>query len=113
MSNITSRLTANLMPFGHGCHQVVDPGPGLYAMWLRDQCLYVGMSEDLRRRIAQHETHEDNQDLVDYYRRFPSEVQIAIVHVDVEAGHLRQLESEAIDKLRPIVNKRSSGGVRQ
>lgn len=113
MSDVTSYLTKNFMPFGHGCHEVIDPGPGLYAMWLRDQCLYVGMSEDLRRRILQHEAYEDNQDLVNCYRQFPSEVRIAAVHVDVEVGHLRQLESEAIDKLRPIVNKRRGGGAEQ
>ena len=112
MSSLTSLLTTNFMPFGHSCHEVVDPGPGLYAMWLRGQCLYVGMSEDIRRRISQHENSEDNQDLAAYYRQFPSEVRIAVVHVDVDAYQLRRLESEAIEKLRPIVNKRGGGALR-
>lgn len=113
MSNLTRYLTTNFMPFGHGCHEVVDSGPGLYAMWLRGQCLYVGMSEDLRRRIFQHESSEDNHDLADYYRQFPSEIRIAVVPVDLGADRLRQLESDAIEKLRPIVNKRRKGGAQQ
>lgn len=113
MSNLTSYLTTNFMPFGHGCHNVIDSGPGLYAIWLRGQCLYVGMSEDLRRRISQHESSEDNQDLADYYHRFPSEMKIAVVPVDVGTDQLRRLESEAIEKLRPIVNKRRKGGAQQ
>lgn len=110
MSSVAGLLSSNLAPFGHGCHKVVDPGPGLYAMWLRGQCLYVGMSEYLRRRISQHETAEDNQDLADYYRQFPGEIQVSVVHVDAGAARLRQLESEVINKLRPAANSRGSGG---
>ena len=110
MSSVAGLLSANLMPFGHACHEVVDPGPGLYAMWLRGQCLYVGMSEDLRRRISQHETAEDNQDLADYYREFPGEIRVSIVHIDSNAARLRQLESEAIEELRPATNSRGGGG---
>lgn len=113
MSSVSSLLPANSVPFGHACHELVDPGPGLYAMWLRGQCLYVGMSEDLRRRIFEHESTEDNQDLADYYRQFPREIRMSVVHVDVDAAHLRQLESKAIKKLRPITNSRRNGGRQQ
>ena len=113
VSNVTNSLTSNFMPFGHSCHEVIDPGPGLYAMWLRGQCLYVGMSEDLRRRISQHEVSEDNQDLADHCRLYSGEIRIAVVHVDAEAVHLHRLESEAIDQLQPLLNKRGGRSVPQ
>ena len=113
MSSVASQLSSNLVAFGHACHEVVDRGPGLYAMWLRGQCLYVGMSEDVRRRISQHETVEDNQDLVDYYRQFPGEIRLSVVHVEADAVRLRRLESIAIKELRPVANSRGGRGVRR
>lgn len=112
MSSVAGLLSSNLAPFGQGFHEVVDQGPGLYAMWLRGQCLYVGMSEDLRRRIFEHETSEDNQDLVKHYSCFPGEILISVVYLDAEAARLRQLESNAIVKLRPVANIRGSRGAR-
>ena len=110
MSNVADLLSSDFMPFGHACHEVIDSGPGLYAMWLRGQCLYVGMSEDVRRRVYQHETFEDNKELADYYRHFPGEIWISVVHIDAKPVRLRQLESHAIKRLRPAANTRGSGG---
>lgn len=113
MSDMAALLAAHLVPFGYGCYEAVDPGPGLYAMWLRGTCLYVGMSEDLRRRISEHETAENNRNLDDYLRRFPGEIMMSVVRVNADIKHLRSLELQTISELRPLANARGGGGVQR
>lgn len=105
-------LKTGLALFGHGSHVVVDPMPGLYAFWLRGTCLYVGMSENLARRVSEHETAEANPALNRYFCKFPGEIKMSIVYVNADANRLRDLESESIVKLRPLTNTNREGGPR-
>ena len=111
MSDMTQRLGSNLVPFGHGCHEVVDSIPGLYAFWLRGTCLYVGMTENMARRISEHETAEINPFLSQYFCKFPGEIEMAIAYVNTDARCLKDLESECIARLRPLTNAKNTGGV--
>lgn len=110
MSDMAGLLGTGLVPFGHGSHGAVDPAPGLYAFWLRGTCLYVGMSENLARRISEHEAAEANPALLRYFRRFPGEIEMSTAYVDAGAGRLRALESESIARLRPLANAGPEGG---
>ena len=112
VSDMPSRLEANLVPFGHGCHATVDPVPGLYAFWLRGTCLYVGMTKNLERRISEHEAAEDNATLEYYFSKFGGEIKMSIAYVTTSIHFLRELESESIAALRPITNAQNGGGNR-
>lgn len=112
MSDMASRLETGLVPFGHGCHAVVDPAPGLYAFWLRGTCLYIGMTENLERRIAEHESAEANPSLRRYFCRFPGEIEMSIAYVDADACRLRAMESETVARLLPLANVKNGEGVR-
>lgn len=112
VSDMSSRLEGNMVPFGHGCHATVDPAPGLYAFWLRGTCLYVGMTGNLERRISEHEVAEGNAALGDYFRKFPGEIKMSIAYVATGIRFLRDLESESIAALRPITNAQNGGGNR-
>ncbi len=109
MSEILGRLRSDLAPFGHACHEGIDAAAGLYSFWLRGCCLYVGMSEDLRRRVLEHETAESNARLAGYFKTYPREIKISAVRVEGTPRDLRRLESAAICKLRPVANRRGRG----
>ena len=109
---MASRLETGLVPFGHGSHAVVDPAPGLYAFWLRGTCLYIGMTENLERRMAEHESAEANPSLRHYFTKFPGEIEMSIAYIDADVGRLRTMESETIAQLRPLANAKNEGGVR-
>ena len=112
VSDMTRRLESDLAPFGHGCHEVVDPVPGLYAFWLRGTCLYVGMTGNLERRISEHENAETNPELSHYFAKFPGEIMMSLAAIDGDSCRLRDLESESIAKLRPVTNAKNGGGAR-
>ena len=101
-------LTRDRVPFGYASYERVAETPGLYCFWIRGACLYVGMSGNLKRRLQQHCTAEDNPILRDHFRVYSGEVEISIVYRDVSADELRKIESRAISKLHPIANR--SGG---
>lgn len=106
MSDIADKLKRGLVPFGHDHHEVVPAMPGLYSFWLRGRCLYVGMSDELQRRIQDHELREANPDLARHFRTYRSEIRISVVP---HSGDLRQLESDAIRELRPVTNATGGG----
>lgn len=103
MSEIAEDLRSRA-PFGSGSHERISTSPGLYAFWLRDTCLYVGMSEDLRRRIYQHENFEDNSELARHFQAYPHEIEISVVYKDADSVILRRLEQESISELHPLAN---------
>lgn len=103
MSEIAD-LRSPRAPFGSGSHERISASPGLYAFWLRDTCLYVGMSEDLRRRIYQHENFEDNPELDRHFQAYPHEIEISVAYKDAASVVLRRLEQEAIRELNPLAN---------
>ena len=105
MSDIASKLAKDPVPFGYRSYERVDEMPGLYCFWIRGACLYVGMSTNLKRRLQQHCTAEDNPILKDHFRVYSSEVRLSFACRDVPVDDLRRLESQAISKLRPIANR--------
>ena len=106
------RLRRDIMPFGYGHHRGLPPSmPGLYSIWLRGSCLYVGMSEDLRRRIREHETCETNPDLSRYIRTYAREIGISTAPAD--KADLPRLEACAIRVLGPVTNMNAGGGRRR
>lgn len=106
MSEIADALRNSRVPFDSRSHERIDASPGLYAFWLRGTCLYVGMSEDLRRRIYEHATSEDNLELAHHFETYPYEIEISVVYKDADSVLLRRLELDAISELRPLTNIR-------
>ena len=103
MSDIAGRLKNAAVPFGYLRHGAVPDGPGLYSFWLRGRCLYVGMSDDLRRRIHQHATMEANPALARYFAAYRNEIKVSAV--PVRGADLRREEAGAIEELRPATNR--------
>lgn len=101
MSDVIDRLRLDTVPFGYEHHEVVPAEPGLYSFWLRERCLYVGMSDNLKRRIREHESNETNTDLAGYFDEFHDQIKISVVPM---RGDLRRMESEAIRDLHPVTN---------
>ena len=105
MYDIASRLAKDPVPFGYRSYEHVAETPGLYCFWIRRACLYVGMSTNLKRRLQQHCTAEDNPILKDHFRVYSSEVRLSLAYRNVPVDELRKLESQAISKLHPIANR--------
>ena len=101
MSDVNDRLRHGTVPFGYGYFETVPEEPGLYSFWLRGRCLYVGMSDNLQRRMRDHESREANAELARYFGDFPREIEVSAVPV---RGDLRRLESDAIRDLHPVTN---------
>lgn len=108
MSDIVSALRCSPARFDSRSRERIDARPGLYAFWLRGICLYVGMSEDLRRRIYEHATSEDNPKLAYHFETYPYDIEISIAYKNVDSATLHQLELQAISILRPIDNIQGS-----
>ena len=104
MSEIADALRNSRVPFDSRSHERIDASPGLYAFWLRGTCLYVGMSEDLKRRIYQHATSEDNLELAHHFETYPYEIEISVVYKDIDSAILHRLELDTISALRPTDN---------
>ena len=102
---IVSQLMLKKIPFDYDFHNHLNNSSGLYCFWLRNSCLYVGMSEDLKRRIAQHSHKEDNPELIKYFRTCPDEIKISIVYLNLTTNKLRDIESRAILELHPVANR--------
>lgn len=104
MSDIADALRSSRAPFDSGSRERIEASPGLYAFWLRGTCLYVGMSEDLKRRIYEHAASEDNLELARHFEAYPYEIEISVVYKDVDSVVLHRLELDAIYALRPVDN---------
>ena len=105
MSDIVSELSRNSVPLGYNSPEQVDETPGLYCFWVRGKCLYAGMSINLRRRLRQHCTVEDNPILKDHFEAYGDEIRLSLVYKNASESTLRMLESYAILKLHPIANR--------
>lgn len=105
VSEIISRLVSDKKPFDFGFHNNVHASPGLYCFWLRNTCIYVGMSEDLQKRMIQHSHTEGNPELDNYFTTYPDEIQVSLIYLNYPATKLRRIESQAITKLRPLANR--------
>ena len=108
MSDVVSRLSDCPIPFGRMSYEHVDESPGLYCFWVRGTCLYVGMSTNLKRRLKEHCEAEDNERLSEYFEAYGAEIDAVIVYRDAPEARLRELESDAIKKLRPLANRRGT-----
>lgn len=105
MSDIASKLASDLVQLGYTYYEHVDESPGLYCFWIRGTCLYVGMSTNLKRRLQQHCSAEDNPILKDHFRSYSNEIKLSLVYRNASVDELRRLELQAISKLRPIANR--------
>ncbi len=105
MSKIISELVSEKFPFDYNFHNNINHTGGLYCFWLRDTCIYVGMSENLHNRIAQHSHQEDNSKLIELFNAYSKEIKISFIYLNLSANKLRNIESEAILKLHPIANR--------
>lgn len=105
ISDILSTLGSQKRTFNYDFANQMNSSAGLYCFWLRGRCLYVGMSENLQRRITEHIRIEDNPQLLAHFKAYPNEIKISFVYLDLPANKLRNMESAIIQKLRPIANR--------
>ncbi len=108
VSDPISGLTGGQVPFGYMSYEGIDESPGLYCFWLRGRCLYIGMSMNLRRRLGEHCTAEDNLLLRHYFETYRNEIMLSFSYHDVSERRLRAMESDAISEMRPLTN--NAGG---
>lgn len=108
VSDIVSRLSDRPVPFGRMSYEHINESPGLYCFWVRGACLYVGMSMNLRRRLREHCEAEDNVQLAEYFETYGSEIGVVTVYHDAPEARLRELESEAIRRMRPLANRQGT-----
>lgn len=107
MSDVVSRLSGHPVSFGSMSYEGVDDTPGLYCFWVRDTCLYVGKSDiSLKRRLKEHCEAEDNPLLREKFKAYSTEIKVVVAYYDgISKERLRELESEAIRKMRPLANR--------
>ena len=106
VSDIVERLSTKNMGFGYMAYANVDEMGGLYSFWVRDTCLYVGESTNLKRRLKEHCEFEENPILKENFDAYSDEIMMVIAYEE-NAGvdELKKLESEAIKKMHPIANR--------
>jgi len=105
IAEIISRLKSETSPFDYNFHNGVEDHAGLYSIWLRGTCIYVGMSMNLHRRVEEHSHDEDNPKLRQYFKTYPNEIRISFVYVPETESKIKSMESEIISRLYPDGNR--------
>jgi len=80
---------------------------GLYLFFAADQLLYVGETENLRKRLKKHLEHSDNKGLARWIWEFGIEklhLEMQILEAKTETRVRRALELELIRSRQPIFN---------
>lgn len=78
---------------------------GLYAFWLGQRCLYVGMSMQLVRRLHQHRMQEHNEVLARFMSAFWRDIEMSYVQLTgCSKTDIHKLERSAIRALKPRTN---------
>ena len=106
ITNVLTALRVRRSPFTYVFHTYIHANQkGVYAFWLQQLCLYVGMSKDLRKRIYVHRIREHNVRLGRYLSAFAQDIEVAYVALKVNSDQeLKELEKETIRFLRPATN---------
>ena len=104
ISEIMSQLKSETKSFDYNFHTNVDSYSGLYSFWLRDKCIYVGMSTNLQKRIEQHSHDESNSKLKKYFETYPNEIKISFVYLSNTETEIRHIESKIISEFYPDAN---------
>jgi len=80
---------------------------GLYLFFAADQLLYVGETENLRKRLKKHLEHSDNKGLARWIWEYGIDglhLEIQILNADTEVRVRKALELELIRSRQPIFN---------
>ena len=105
------QLENNLCPFNREEVQKLPKDRcGLYALWLPDERLYIGMSTTcVRRRLLEHLRNEVNPELRRQLRIFPDLVEFSVTFTEVEE-ETRELEAAIIRAWQPETNRNYCSG---
>ena len=93
------------MPLNRHTFGDIPPGiKGVYAFWYRvnDKCVYVGKSNNIKRRLRQHWRGSDIPELRRWIRAFGGHLDIC--YLPVNYGKLHRVETRLINTLRPETN---------
>ena len=104
VSDFIDSLRNGQRPFDYSYNAQVKSSSGLYSFWARGTCLYVGMSENLRRRIGEHAKNECNMELRKILATYANDIMISIAYLNYNTERLLRCEAMAIRELRPIAN---------
>ena len=85
----------------------LPPSQGLYLFIAADQLLYVGETENLRKRLKKHLEHSDNKGLARWMWEFGTEslhLEMHLLEDNTEARIRKALELELIRSRQPVFN---------
>lgn len=78
--------------------RLINDGPGIYALWLGDDCIYIGKSSQVYKRIRQHRANG----LFEFNR---------VMVLFCAGDELDKLEYQAIQHYKPVRNKQSTAEI--
>ena len=97
----------NQLPFRRAdLEKVPDDAYGLYGLWYRRRCLYVGQakSQPIARRLEQHWRRTHNADLAAWIKAKGSQLRVSYTVIKTQSN-IDALEAEYIRRFQPITNK--------
>ncbi|MQR88008.1 GIY-YIG nuclease family protein [Priestia megaterium] len=77
----------------------------VYVLWKEKECLYVGRSIDLRRRLLEH--------LRDDYKGFAKDITHIQFYIEENENARTYLEDSLIHRLKPVYNEREPYNLRK
>lgn len=80
----------------------VPSDPGIYTLWFKRRCLYVGRSENLRERLTQHWRHSHNETLRLWIEGYRPELRFE--YRLTPPVRLSTVEEHLIQRLQPETN---------
>lgn len=100
--SFSRRRTLQQIAFTHLNIEDVPQEPGIYILWFKSRCLYVGQSQNLRGRLTQHWQKSHNEGLrlwIDAYR-----ADLRFDYRETEPERLIHEERRFIRRLHPETN---------
>lgn len=94
-------------PFDYGgIYAIPDRIMGVYGFWYQKtgECLYVGRSLSIKRRLRQHRNNCTNPILRTWLEGAPESVEICILEVKGGKMRINKVERRLIKKWRPEAN---------
>ena len=104
IATLENRL-ANTEPFDYDYHNRVGKVNGLYSFWLNGCCLYIGISDNIGRRLWNHRTNATNTRLDEYMFAFGDKIEASYVELEEMSRHeLELLEDKLIKSMKTKTN---------
>lgn len=95
----------NQLPFRRAeLDKIPEDAFGLYGLWFRKRCLYIGQAQSIARRLKRHWQHTHNDDLGAWIRAKGSQLRFSYYVLD-QHSDIDSLEASYIQRFQPVTNK--------